>query len=223
MRDAVIALLRAKGRVRQVDAATMASVTSFFAERVDADLASGAQRHPLGFLVVSEPLGDGVFLRYHVWPAGWAVPHGQESGQTHDHSYELNSLVVAGSLRQRTFDAVLDFRGGHDVLEVDYTPVGSALRRTGLRARLDEETDEIFATGTAYRLAPGTVHRVDAVGRPSATVVLAIPAAGAPAPLVFVPSDQDVPGEFDRGPLDAGELSAAREVISVLRCAGKGG
>jgi hypothetical protein len=195
----------------------MRSVRSFFVERVDANLPSEARRHPLGFLVVSEPLADGLLLRYHVWPADWTLPKGQEGGETHDHSYELNSLVVLGSLRQYTFRPRFDIRGGHDVLEVDYTPAGSVLRRTGLRVHLEAETDETFGVGMAYRLASGTVHRVEAVGRPTATLVLSVPAPGAIAPRVFVPSDQDAPGEFVRDRLDAGELSAAREAISGLR------
>jgi hypothetical protein len=216
MRNAVIALLRAEGRVRHLDASTMASVSSFFAERVDIELSAGARRHPLGFLVVSEPLSGGFILRYHVWPAGWAVPRGQESGQTHDHSYELNSLVLLGSLRQRTFQTVLDMRGNYDVLEVDYTLLGSALRHTGLRARLVGDADETFGAGTAYRLTPATVHRVDAV-RPLATLVLVTPTPDTPAPRVFVPCGQNIPGEFSRDRLGAGELAAARAAIRELR------
>ena len=218
MHDVIVELLRVQGRVRFVHAATMALVTSFFAERVAANLTSGARRHPLGFLFVSEPLGVNLILRYHFWPADWAMPHGQEGGRTHDHCYELNSLVVAGSLRQRTFQAVRDVDGGHDVLEVDYThtPMSSALRRTGLRARLDEQTDEVFSPGTAYRLASGTVHHVEAVTLPAATLVLTVPIPGAPAPRVLVPCDQDAPGEFLRDRLDAAEVATAREAINRL-------
>lgn len=216
MRDTIIALLRGEDRVRRLDAAVMASVTCFFAQRVGTGL-SRARRHPLGFLMLSEPLGGGLVLRYHVWPAGWSIPQGQKSGQTHDHSYELNSLLVLGSLRQRTFRPMLDVDGGHEVLEVNYTPQGSALRRTGLRARLVEETDETFEAGTAYRLAPGTVHHVEAICRPSATLVLSIPALGAPMPRVFVARGQNAPCEFIRDKLDEGELTAAREAICRRR------
>jgi hypothetical protein len=217
MRDAVVALLRSEGRVRHLDDRVMASITAFFVERVNTDLARAARRHPLGFLVVSDPIDVGLVLRYHVWPTGWALPEGQESGQTHDHLYELNSLVVGGSLRQRTFQAMIDVCGGHEVLEVDYTASGSALRRTSLRARLVGETDEIFGVGTAYRLAPGTVHHVEAVGRPSATLVLSVSVPGRTTARVFVPREQSIPGEFIRDHLDAGELAAAREAIFGLR------
>jgi hypothetical protein len=216
MRDVILGLLRAGGRIRRFDAATTASVRSFFAQHLDARLESEGRRHPLGFLVVSQPLDEGVVLRYHLWPSGWAPRLEQESGQTHDHSYELNSVIVAGSLRQRTFRAALDITGTHDVLEVEYRPEGSALRRSGLRARLIEEVDETFGEGTAYRLPPGTVHRVDAVGRPAATLVLAIPASTPSAPRVFVPSGEQAPGEFIRDRFDAAELLAARETIARI-------
>jgi hypothetical protein len=193
----------------------MASVRSFFVQHLDARLESDARRHPLGFLIVSQPLDD-LVLRYHLWPSGWTPPLEQVSGQTHDHSYELNSVIVAGSLRQRTFRAALDPRGTHDVLEVEYRPERSALRRTGLRARLIEETDETFGVGIAYRLSPGTVHRVDAIGRPTATLALAIRALTGSAPRVFVPFGEQPPGEFIRDRFDAAELLAAREAISEI-------
>jgi hypothetical protein len=221
MRDAIVALLQAPGRVRRIDPTTLASVRSCFAERVEAHLGAGANRHPLGFLLVSEPLGGGACLRCHVWPAGWAVPQGQESGQTHDHSYELNSLVLLGSLRQQTFDAEFDVGGDHDVLRVDYTADASEPRSSGLRARLVAETDEIFDAGTAYRLPAARVHRVDAVARPLATIVLAVPVSGAPAPRVFVSSGHRAPGKFVRSPLDSSEIAAARAAISGLRWADK--
>jgi hypothetical protein len=118
-----------------------------------------------------------------------------------------------------TFQAVYDSRGKHDIFEVEYAPAISVLRHTGLRARLDAETAEIFRTGMAYRLAPGTVHRVDAVCRPTATLVLNVLAPGAPAPRVFVPSDSDAPEGFIRDRLDARELKAVRAALSGLRSA----
>ena len=59
--------------------------------------------------------------------------------------------------------------------------------------------------------------RVEAVGRPSATLVLSVSVPGRTTARVFVPREQSVPGEFIRDHLDAGELAAAREAIFGLR------
>ena len=218
MRDKIVALLRAEGQLRRLDAATMASVASFFMRHVETNLETTARRHPLGFVVISEPVCEGLVLRYHIWPRDWGVPDGQESGQTHDHSFELNSLVLGGSLRQLTFEAVIASSGGHEIFEVHYgAEVGSDLRRTGQRARLERETDETFAAATAYRLPPRVVHYVETVRRPAATLVLSVAYPGAPAPRVFVPLGQKAPGAFPREILDPKEIAIARSAIAELR------
>ena len=217
IRDNVVAILRDEGQIRHVDKGRLASATCFFLERIDATLQT-ARRHPLGFIVISESLGNHLTLRYHLWPQGWEVPEGQETGQTHDHCFELNSLILCGSLRQYTFGATMDPAGGHAVFEIDYVSSGaSKLRDTGLTATLEQNADDVFHAGIAYRLPQGIVHCVDTVRRPAATLVLSIGVPDAPQPRVFVPLGKNPPGVFDRERLDDGEIATARVAIAELR------
>jgi len=195
----------------------MERVASFFAERVESRLERDAQRHPLGFVVLTEQLDNNLALRYHVWPVGWSLPHGQEGSETHDHSYELNSLVILGSLRQRTFKPISDECGSYDTWKVAYSPGTSSLHRIGQKVNLRVDADDTFVAGTAYRLSAGLPHHVEMIERPAATLVLSVTAKNAPSPRVFVPTGVDGPGKFARTPLNPAELAAVNAAISGLR------
>jgi hypothetical protein len=217
MRKALIALLRADGRVRHHDPSTMAWITSFFADHVESRLAQDARRHPLGFFFLTEKINASLTLRYHVWPVGWAIPHGQEGSETHDHYYELNSLIIQGSLHQKTFKTIDDMCGTHDILEVDYATGSSSLRCTGSKTNLDVVTEDTFGVGTAYRLESGLPHYVEVKERPSATLVLSVKVENAPPARVFVPTHLAAPGEFVRAGLTPAELDDAQAAIYGLR------
>jgi hypothetical protein len=192
---------------------------SFFLERVRAGLEATAQRHPLGFFLISERIHDNFVLRYHIWTENWVIPVGQESGRIHDHCYELNSLVIAGSLNQRTFNVHVSNNGAHDIFEVHYRTMNSGLFPTGLRAHIELEYDETFDVGTAYRLPAGVIHCADPLKAPTATLVLAISIPGALPPRVLVEIGQDPPGEFNRAPLDLEEISLLKQAILKMNLA----
>lgn len=216
MRDEIVALLRAPGECKRIGKATLAAVAEHFVDQFLTNLEKRARHHPLGFVVISEPIDESLVLRYHLWPTDWAVPPGQENGQTHDHCFELTSLIVGGSLRQQTYRPVLDEDGGYEVVSVDYTSGRSELHRTGTKARLEPETDKVFDGGTVYRLVPGVVHYIETVRRPAATLVLAISSPGAAAPQVYIPVGRDMPGEFARDLLNSSELSSVRAAVASL-------
>lgn len=217
MRNDIVALLRAEEPIRRLDPITMAYVTSFFVDHVESRLDGGARRHPLGFIVITEPVSKDLVLRYHLWPPDWSVPAGQENGQTHDHCFELNSLIIIGSLRQVTFRATSDPAGEYEIFEIDYLSGASGLRATALKAVLQQDSDDIFEAGTAYRLRPRIVHCVETLTRPVATLVLSVAAASAPPPRAFSPQGQNPPGAFSREQLDDCEIAIARRAIADLR------
>ncbi|WP_133239281.1 hypothetical protein [Microvirga sp. KLBC 81] len=175
-----------------------------------------ARRHPLGFLYASEAVSDGMNLRYHLWPEGWHVPETQAGGEIHDHIYQLNSLVLGGALRHETFEAVLAQDGDYELLEVAYSTAESSMCRTGARVVLRQLTNEVHGAGTAYRLAPGVIHRASAVAAPAATLVLTIPKSAAPAPRVLIPVGQGAPQAFARRQLTDGEIAEARKLLENL-------
>jgi hypothetical protein len=86
-----------------------------------------------------------------------------------------------------------------------------------MRAYLKPEADEIFKIGTVYRLSPGMVHCVEAIGRPCGTLVLTVAANEAARPRVFVRVGATAPGEFARSRLSTAELVAVRDAITELR------
>jgi len=215
MRDRLVSLLRQNGSPRTIDTSILKQVRTFFLDRVNSTLGS-ARRHPLGFLVIAEKIDSSLTLRYHVWPPGWSVPSDQIGSELHDHTYELNSLVIAGSIRQRTYRVTLDNSGNHNVFEVAYSDGSSTLVSTGQRARLETETDEVFVSGIAYRLLPGIPHYVEAIKRPCATIVLTVQSERPAAPTVFIPLDASAPGQFLRGLLNENEMEAVRTTLTQI-------
>src|SRR6516165_3449976 len=136
MHDTLLYLLRQNGRIRRLDAKTNTALKAYYSRRVHELLSTYARRHPLGFVLTYDPLFEDRSLRYHLWPVGWTIPAGQKTGEIHDHRYELNSIVVSGSLRQFTYDPTACVDGTHRVFEVKYGAEESALRDAGWFATL---------------------------------------------------------------------------------------
>jgi hypothetical protein len=216
MSEFLLDLLCEAGSVRVLDKTILNMVAEVFRDKMLSSLDGKARRHPLGFVHLSEQLDDRMTLRYHFWPVGWTLPSGQESGALHDHQFELNSIIVAGSLQQSTFNDLYDVNGGYAVFEVNYSSLGSALHSSGMRVNLEMETRNIFCAGTAYRLPPGVPHEIEPVARPSASVVLTVLSATPRLPRVFVPQGQVPPGEFERTPLNLDEVEATKKALQLV-------
>lgn len=194
MLEDLTSMLRAAGRVRTLSTEATRTVQAFVFDRVRQLIKTSARRHPLGFVLIADP---GTSLRYHLWPSWWPVPAGQETGEIHDHIFELNSLIIAGELRQLTYAPTISGAGTHRVFEVDYSPAASGMIETQNSVALEIITDERFKVGTAYRLDAGMVHRVETTQRLAGTIVL--PIADQPrAPRVFVESGSVAPPRFER-------------------------
>jgi len=155
--------------------------------------------HPLGFKVVR--LDDGpTSLRVHLWRA---ADREQPGFEVHDHSFDLESFVLAGAVRQRTFAADPDPSGEHAVYTVAYEAGESLLRRTDQVVRLRELTDEVFTAGATYRVAAGQLH-ASVLDECETAVTLVLTQNRGRLPITIGPRD---------GPLD---LRASRRPLSGL-------
>ncbi|TJX60093.1 MAG: hypothetical protein E5W21_13350 [Mesorhizobium sp.] len=139
------------------------------------ELAEAVQRasefrlHPLGFFYLQDAVGKGRMRRVHIW-----LPDGPDRPENdrHQHSFDIESVVVAGRMRSELFRFE---EGKPDGPEVEYTVTydghESILMPTGRRGRLLPIVSFETAAGTSYRLESGVIHRVAVICRPCITVV----------------------------------------------------
>lgn len=112
------------------------------------------KRHPLGFSVVQLKSGT-KSLRLHLWRG----PEISQPGfEIHDHTFELESYVIDGRLRHRTYEAVPDPAGEFAVYDIRYEPDASVMTKTAHRARLQNKTDVLVETGKTYAVPAGRLH-----------------------------------------------------------------
>jgi hypothetical protein len=217
MYDEAVAVLSKSGLVRKADAVTLSRIREFFLGRMKDLLDSSTRLHPLGFFYAIEELDENVTLRYHLWPKDWSVPRDQVGGEIHDHIFELNSIILAGTLRHQTFDFLPSGQGEHEIVRVAYTQDGSQLARSGERGELKVVSDETYHPGTVYRVPAGTIHRADASETPAATLVLAVKNNNNnDTPRVLIEYDHSMPAKFIRAKLQASDLAAARAVLAQI-------
>jgi hypothetical protein len=219
MRDELIELL-AKSNPIGVDEHTIHQIRSFFRARFNELLNGNARNHPLGFFYASESLGDGLNLRYHLWPSSWEMPTLEQGREDHDHTYRLNSIVVAGELRHRTFEAFDDPQGTHEILEVSYNSGDSVLSPSGRIVRVTCSGDERYVAGQCYQLRPGTIHRAVPVKLPMATIVVTTDDDNKRKPRVLARVGEIVtPTSFHRGQLNAEQIQlVGSELAKLLAC-----
>lgn len=124
--------------------------------------------HPLGFFYLQDGAVAGRSKRVHVW-----LPNGHEwpENDRHQHSYDIESLVVAGRMRSYLF-SFKEEEGGPDMeFGVSYEGAASMQSPSGRRGRLLPIASFETLAGASYRLEAGTVHRVEVVERPCITLV----------------------------------------------------
>lgn len=216
MCDEVLTALFSGQDVRRIEPAVFGRLAAFFCARMEELLPTAARMHPLGFVYALEKPQEGIGLRYHLWPASYAASDTEAAADIHDHSYELNSLVVGGELLHETFVVEERPDGPLDVLEVDYVDGASQLRRTGRRGALRQDSEARHASGTAYRLNPGHIHRVRTFGGFCATLVATRLNGGGQTPRVLLPVGAKVPTPNGRPRLTSRELHDARSALAEI-------
>lgn len=213
MRSALIAQLSSQSLASAIDANFLREARMFFRDSFKALLEASVRRHPLGFVYAAEQVTEGVFLRYHFWPSDWSMPSLEEGREDHDHTYELSSLVILGSLKHQTFSATESDLGSLQIFDVSYERGDSTLRATGRRVLVQELQCQLYRAGQCYRLPPGTIHRATPIARPLATLVLTREGASKSKPRVLGSVGGIAPVAFHRRELNPTEIEQYRGVL----------
>lgn len=144
------------------------------------------------------------------------MPKQEEGKEIHDHVYELNSLVLAGSMQHETFGLTPTKGGRHEMFRVIYTHQGSGLCTTGQMVELQASTQHIYSAGMAYRLEAGVLHRVTPHMLPIATLVLTIRQDAPASARVVVEQGKEIGAGFCRKYLTAQDIERARAALAHL-------
>lgn len=138
------------------------------------ELAEAARRarefrlHPLGFFYLQDAAGEGRTRRIHVW-----LPDGPDRPENdrHQHSFDIESFVVAGRMRSELF-RFEELAGGSDAeYAVTYDGQESILKPSGRSGKLFPIASFETVAGSGYRLEAGVIHRVAVMQRPCISVV----------------------------------------------------
>jgi hypothetical protein len=133
-------------------------------------------RHPLGFLHFElTPLvvtTGSPRIRLHIWSEtslGWR----DSLGLIHDHTWELRSLLLVGALTDVVLEAQTTPGGKFVGSRVRYSEAGTTIRRMDGSFHIREVQRRSVAPIHAYHLPPGSLHRTEVLGFPTATLVVA--------------------------------------------------
>jgi hypothetical protein len=127
------------------------------------------EAHPLGMIAIRYKCA-GFALRIHVWTSRTS-DFRDEFAQVHDHTWHLESYVLAGRVQNHVFDLTED-RTGHEIWLHDYTR--NEIVKSEHRVTLQTRCDELLNAGDSYVLSAGTVHSTS-VAPGSITLVKSIP------------------------------------------------
>lgn len=167
-----------------------------------------ATQHPLGFLHVDlSPLVPCGSARLHLWNEEF-VGQADPLGRLHDHTWELRSAVLAGSLVDHVLEPSSDPRGPLVAYAVRYGNHANQLERLAGHWRLEEVEARSVGVGSIYSLAAGLVHRTEVSELPTVTLVVPIERGG-PGPRVFASSALKDVGAAPRRPVSAQAVRAA--------------
>jgi hypothetical protein len=171
-------------------------------------------KHPLGFLHVdltpamTAPM-KGEAFRLHIWGSDDAEP--DALGALHEHTWQLTSLVIVGSLLDRNYVAEPDADGGYEGVRVNYG-VQNTFAAEGVWSLRLVRT-RVVRAGGIYNIAPRVVHETTLLSTPTVTLVRAWEneSEAKEGPLVLVPRGQELRGTPSR------ERIPATYVGEVLR------
>jgi hypothetical protein len=162
--------------------------------------------HPLGFHYLQDDFGDGFARRIHVWiECGLDVPE----KDCHSHAYDIDSLIVIGTLHSELYHFVEKDGGAEVEFRVGYDAGKSMLTPTGRRGALDPIASFETAAGSRYRLEAGIIHRATVIERPCVTV-LRTRHSGVP---IFAYGDGGGERPFSRGNVEALERDSIANAL----------
>jgi hypothetical protein len=102
--------------------------------------------------------------RLHVWDRELVLPGIHESGDAHDHRFELTSHVLAGGLHHLEWRIEEDSAGPYEEWVFPHARLHDeqnrgAMERTGRRFRRQRVLPFYFKAGDSYVFPPGEVHQ----------------------------------------------------------------
>ena len=177
-------------------------------------------RHPLGFIhfdVGSMGEGISVPLRFHVW-TGMSLAWSDPLGKSHDHVWNLTSLVVAGALTDSALVFEEAAQGNERIVEIVYSEDGNQAESNGQRVVSREISKQLVEAGSVYRVSANAFHRTDIVELPTATLVIARPGSPAARPRIIASLDEGATARAaPRSPIAVEDArSALQQVLDCL-------
>lgn len=131
--------------------------------------------HPLGFvhfdLTNLVDFDDDSFARFHIWDPSLAPP--DEGGSIHDHTWELNSLVLKGNLRNRNYRPLPDKNGQFVATRVIYGHRNSFIPAGNYSLEL--VSDQTLREMDTYSIPSRLVHESTLLSSVAVTFVVGTP------------------------------------------------
>ncbi|MFN3440414.1 MAG: hypothetical protein ACK41V_22140 [Acidovorax sp.] len=118
------------------------------------------QQHPLGFLCVKWTLDSTHSLRMHIWSKQFHW-HQVPNWQIHDHTFSFRSVVLTGTIQNKTYRLTNEINEGRDVgiYRINYSNQKSHLVPTGEKAKIQIENSSIQLQDSTYSLPCEVLHR----------------------------------------------------------------
>ncbi len=117
-----------------------------------------AQKHPLGFFALRWNVGVNQVLRVHLWSKkfNW-VQH--PNWQIHNHIFEFDSLILHGTIQNKTYEKNERKKGRWCIYEVDYADQNSTLSHRSSNVALNLTGTTVQRHQSKYSLAAEVLHR----------------------------------------------------------------
>lgn len=126
--------------------------------------------HPLGFYFLQDYISSTkrATRRIHVWLSNGP---NRPANDQHTHAFDLESLVVTGTLRNELFQFKENKHGSTTEFKVSYRSSESTLNPTGRRGNLEQLASFITLPGSRYQLKAGVIHRAVTLDLPCVSVL----------------------------------------------------
>jgi hypothetical protein len=125
--------------------------------------------HPLGFLYLIDKNALGLGYRVHVWVKTQDTANQRVENAYHQHSFDMKSTILMGSLKNEIFQFVENPKGGEREFKTIYDDGRSILSPTGRTGFLETITSFESGAGDSYFLRAGVIHRASVTVKPCMT------------------------------------------------------
>jgi len=116
--------------------------------------------HPYGFHIVKIRVTSEYQLRLHLWLQG-VRPMQEPKWLPHDHCFDIDSLILSGEMRHKTWRIDESSSNRGVIYDVSYQGDTSVLARTNDLAGLALEEDHTYQEKHIYHLGKGIFHSIE--------------------------------------------------------------